>query len=433
MRFLVFGKELMACSLAFRLQMEGEDVKVFSEKKEGKEHLLGIVDHADSLESAFRWLGKDGYAIVDDETDVTKYRQQGYRIYGGNALTQRIEKDRVFQSRLAQDLGVPVPNFHEVKTVDEAISFVKKNPDAWCLKQLAQSPKEWGYIGKDASGEDVLLQLAWIKQHPLFKKLGGDCPFMLQEQVDGIEFAVGAWWIGNDWLRRSDGSILVEYNREYKKMLNGDLGISTGEMGTVMKLSGEGKLFEIMLEPLTDILSKRCPDISLNIDANCGVVGPDECWLYEYTPRLGYPAHTLQEQLLDIPAGQFYAQLIDRQQGDIEHKTGWCVGTVMGAADFPHESLEEHSHTFINQPVDIEFDEHVMPEYLKQTGEVIRIADNWPWISTVCFVEPTVKAANEKCVESMKGIDVRAPVYRTDIGEKFEQEELPKLKAWGYL
>lgn len=423
----------MCCSLAYRLQMEGEDVQVFAEKKEGKEHLLGIVPHAESIEAGFRWLGKSGYAIVDDESDVTKYRQAGHKIFGGNHLLNRMEKDRVFQSKLAKDIGVPLPDFHEVKSVDEAIAFVKKHPDAYCLKQLGHAPKEFNYVGKDDSGEDVIEQLLWIKQHPLFKKLGGNFPFMLQERVDGLEFAVGAWWLGNDWLRREDGSVIVEYNREHKKMLNGDLGISTGEMGTVMRFGSEGKLFEMMLEPLTDLLSKRCPDVVQNIDANCGVVGPNEAYLYEWTPRIGYPAHTLQEQLMDMPAGEFYANLIDQKQGEAQFKEGWCVGTVIGASDFPHESTEDHGHTFKNQPVDIEFSEHVMPEYLKDDKGVIRIADDYSWIATVAFAEDQIESANAKCVEAMKEVDVRAPVWRSDIGQKFVKDELPKLSAWGYL
>lgn len=433
MKYFLFGQEMMLCSLAYRLQMEGEDVKVFAQKKEGKEHLLGIVEHADSLEAGFAWLGKSGYAIVDDEQDVTKYRDAGYKIFGGNQYLERLEKDRVFQSQTAKDVGIPVPDFHEVKTVEEAIKFVKSHPDAWCLKQLGHAPKEWNYVGKDDSGEDVIMQLEWIKQHPLFKKLGGDCPFMLQERVDGIEFAVGAWWIGSDWLRREDGSIVVEYNREHKKMLNGDLGISTGEMGTVMRFGVEGKLFEMMLEPLTYELQQRCPDVVQNIDANCGIVGPNEAYLYEVTPRIGYPAHTLQEQLLDMPAGEFYANLIDRKQGEMQHKDGWCVGTVIGASDFPHESTEDHGHTFKNQPVDIEFNEHVMPEYLKEDKGTIRIASDYAWISTVCFVEDQIESANSKCVEVMKDIDVRAPVFRSDIGKVFVEKELPKLTQWGYL
>ena len=431
-RFLLIGKEGMACSLAYRLELEGEDVAMHIEDKDSKDHLLGMVQHIDGIKDALNWVGRTGYIIADGEQDMTQFRDAGYKVYGGNKFTQRLEVDRVFQSKTAQECGVPIPNFHEVKSVDEAIAYVKKHPDAWCLKQLGHAPKEFNYVGKDDSGEDVLLQLEWIKQHPLANKMS---QMMLQERVDGLEFAVGAFWLGSDWLRDDSGNIFVEYNREHKKMLNGDLGISTGEMGTLMKFGTNTKLLEMMLEPLTPVLLEKARDVVLNIDANCGVVSANEAWLYEWTPRMGYPAHTLQEQLLDMPVGQFYANIIDRRQGDLAYKDGWCVGTVIGCGDFPAESTEDNKHTYKGQPIDAEWNENVMPEYVMHDAEkdVYRTADDYGWVSTVCFVDENIAKANEQCVEAMKQIDVRAPVFRTDIGEKFESEELPKLQKWDYL
>ena len=432
-KFLIVGKEGMATSLAYRLySMENEVVRMFIEDKDSQEHLLGMVPHVASLKEVLNWAGRDGYIILDDEKDATPIRQAGYKVYGGNKLTERVEQDRVFQSKLAQSLGVPIPNFHEVKSADEAIAYIKKHPDMWCLKQLGHAPKEFSYVGKDDDGADTIAQLEWIKQHPLAKEMQN---VMLQEGAPGLEFAVGAFWIGSDWLRDDSGNVFIEQNREFKKMLNGDLGVTTGEMGTVMRFGTNTKLFDMMLEPLTPWLLENCRDVVLDIDANCGVVGPDEAWLYEWTMRTGYPAHALQEFLLNMPVGQFYANMIDRRQGEIAYKDGWCVGTVIGAGDFPHESIEDVKHTFKNQPVDFEWNENALPEYIKwdDKKQCYRIADNWAWVGTVCFVGDDISATNDQCVEMMKEIDVRAPVFRTDIGQKFEEEEIPQLQKWGYL
>lgn len=433
-RFLFVGKEGMACSLAYRMLTEGVEVGYYMWDKDSLEHLDGMgIEKFGSLNSALSWAGGDAYLIADDESDMSKLRESGWKVCGGNKLTERIERDRVFQSKLARELGVPIPNFHEVHSVDEAIAYIKKHPDMWCLKQQGpHAPKEFGYVGKDDDGEDTIAQLEWIKQHPLGSKMKN---VMLQEGAPGIEFAVGAFWLGRDWLRTDSGEIFTESNREHKKMLNGDLGISTGEMGTVMKFGVEDKLFSMMLDPLTPWLLENCPDVVLNIDANCGVVSEDEAWLYEWTPRLGYPAHALQEFLLEIPSSEFYANIIDRRQGNVPYKDGWCVGTVMGAGDFPHELTEDTSHTFKNQPVDFEWSENAMPEYVKydKKDTCYRIADDYAWISTVCFVDNDIKKANEKCVDVLKQIEVRAPVFRTDIGDKFVAEELSKLERWGYV
>ncbi len=434
-KFLLFGKEGMACSLAYRLSaLEGEDVGYCMWDKNSREHLDGMgIQKFTNMRDALAWAGRDAYLICDDEMDVSGLRKDSWKVCGGNQLTERSERDRVYQSKLAQSLGVPIPNFHQVKNADEAIAYIKKHPDMWCLKQLGHAPKEFSYVGKDDDGEDVIAQLEWIKQHPLANEMQN---IMLQEGAPGIEFAVGAFWLGYDWLRDENGNIFFEYNREFKKMLNEDLGVTTGEMGTVMQFGTNTKLFDMMLDPLTPWLQENCSDVILDIDANCGIVGPDEAWLYEWTKRFGYPAHALQEQLLDMPAGEFYADLIDRRQGGVRYKTGWCVGTVIGAGDFPHEKVDDDDpHTFKNQPIDFEWDEHALPEYVKfdDKKHCYRIADDWAWVSTVSFVDADIEKANAQCVETMKRIDVRAPVFRTDIGQKFAEKELGKLKEWGYI
>ena len=441
MKFLFVDSEAAWVSAAFRFQeLEHQDVRIFCKKKEGKEHLRGIVKHVQSLDEGLAWLGRDGRFMSGDESDVSFIRRRGIRGVGGNAWINRMENDRVFQMEACKKAGLFLPNFHAMKNADEGISFIKKNPDCYVMKQLGHAPKEWNFAGKEDDGSDVILQLEWIKQSPQFKKLGGKAPFMLQEIVDGLELAVGAFWMYDDWKRDSDRNIILEINREHKKMLNGDLGIGCGEMGTVAKFTTEDtKLFEQTLEKLTPVLRKEAHDVCINVDANCGIVeedGKTKAYLFEITPRTGFPACALQEYLLDTKASDFYADLIDGVQGKVEWKRGWGVVTNLGTGDYPHESIQSHDpDSFKNQPVWIKSDEHTIPAYLKKDkGEKFyRVADDYGWISTVCFHGESIKRVNEKCVDAMSKVVVRAPVYRTDIGEKFADKELPKLIKMGYL
>ncbi len=440
MKFLFYGPEAAWSSAAFRIQeLEGHDVRIFCKKKEGKEHLQGIVKHVDTLAEGLRWVGRDGYILSEDEADVTFLRTQGFSVYGGNAWINKIENDRVFQMDVCKKAGLDLPNYHAMKTIEEGIAFIKAHPDCYVLKQLGHAPKEWNFAGKEDDGSDIILQLEWIKQSAAFKKLG-KAPFMLQEIVDGIEFAVGAFWMYDDWKRTDDGSIFIEHNREHKKMLNGDLGIGCGEMGTVMQFTTEDtKLFEQTLEKLTPVFRKEASDVCIDVDANCGIVEEDgkaKAYLFEITPRTGYPACALQEYLLNMDPGDFYADLIDGKQGNIKYKKEWGVVTNIGTGDYPHESIEESElDSFKNQPVELKPDTHTIPAYLKWDTEkkIYRIADPYAWVSTVCFHDKDIEKANKKCVEAMEKIVVRSPVYRTDIGEKFQKKELPKLQRMGYL
>jgi phosphoribosylamine--glycine ligase len=442
MRFLVFDSEGMATALAWRLRLEGNEVQFLSLKPEGKEHLLGMVELAPDIMSGVSWVGKDGYIICGDEMSVAALRSMGYKCYGNNPFMQKIETDRNFQHQVAKDAGIKVPNAHHVKNVDEAIKFIQENPDQWVLKQMGHAPKTWNFCGKEDDGSDVIRQLEWMKDAEEYAKLKGDCPFMLQEAVQGLEFATSGWWMGNDWKRRDDGSILVEVNREHKKQLNDDAGLTTGEMGTVMRFPDNLKLFQQTLEKLTPILKKEAKDVVINIDANCGIIEETgDPYLFEFTPREGYPAQSLIIHLLETETGKFFADLIDGKQGGVETKDAWGVVTVLGAGQYPQETTSDnHEGSFKDQPVEIPqheklFDGHLHPLYIRWDEEekLFRVADYYEYVIASTHCEDDIEDANEQCVDDMREIVVRAPQYRTDIGEKFQNEELPKLEDLGFI
>ena len=441
-KFLIVGETFDWTSGAFWLQEKfGCDVRVFCSKPDGKNHLKNMVKQVTSLSDGLRWLGKDGRFIREDEKDVTPLRKMGFSGVGGNKLTERMENDRVFEMEIAKSCGIDIPNYHAMKSVDEGITFIKKHPDQYCIKQMGHSPKSWNFVGKHEDGSDAILQLEWIKEQPEFKKMS-NVPFMIQEYGGGIELATAGWWIGKDWLRDKDNNIIIEVNKEHKKQGNGDTGQSTWEMGTVMKFDPDAKkLFDATLSKLTPWLKKNCPDIVLNIDANCGIVD-GKPWLYEHTLREGYPACALQQWMLETPLDQFLADMIDRKQGTVKFKDTWGVIAVLGAGTFPYEphGSSHHEGSFNGQPVmfpdeDKGWDEHIAPFFIgwNLKKKIYEIQDDYEWVCGVTFDHKDMEKANEQCVKTMQEIEVRAPQYRTDIGLKFKNEELPKLEKMGFL
>jgi phosphoribosylamine---glycine ligase len=438
-KFFLFDNEFMGCSLAYRLLLEGEEVRVFSKEKEGREHLLGMVEHAKSLEDGLRWVGRDGYVICGDEHDVSPMRQAGFKVYGCNKYLERYETDREFQLKECQKAGLSVPNFHRMESIEEAIKFIKAHPDAWALKQMGDSPKTWNYVGKEDDGSDVIRQLEWFAKQPEFAKVKNKLAMLLQEVVDGQECAVGAFWMYRDWKRNDDGSVLLEFNREHKRSEEHDRGLTCGESGTVMRFHDNPTMFEQTLELLTPLLLEYCTDVCVNIDANCGVVeehGDVVPYLYEITARAGYPAETLQEHLLNIPVGQFYSELIDGVQGNIEYKQDWGVVCVLGCGHYPAETLgNNHEGSFKDQPVEAEWSENLWPLYVKQNkGEdFYRVADDYEMVAASVASDADILEASKKASDELENVNVRAPHWRSDIGVKFVEKELENLRKWGYV
>lgn len=449
-RFLIADEEGMFTDGAWEIYQNGHDVRFLSIKPEGKEHLLNMVPHVSSLEEGLEWVGKDGYIIFGDEADLSSIRKRGYKAYGGNAFTNKIEKDRNFQNKIVTEAGIKAPNAHAVESIDEAIAFIKEKPDQYVLKQMGHAPKSWNFVGKEEDGSDVIDQLEWMKkQIPWMKEtkqwsnIEKKMPFMLQEFVDGLEFGVAAIWMYNDWKRRDDGSIFIENNREHKKAGDGDTQQTCGESGTAILYTDHDKFFNEVLNKMTPILKKECSDVVINVDANCGLAdegGKIVPYLYEITARTGYPACALLHHLLETDVAQFYMDIIDGKQGNIEHSNEWGIVTVMGSGRYPLEFSEGNIEgSFKDQPVKIPqwdsfIDPDIRPAYIKWDAKsgLFRISDFYEYILMVTKSGPSIEQASHQCVLEMKKIVTRAPHYRFDIGLKFEREELPILREWGF-
>jgi hypothetical protein len=152
------------------------------------------------------------------------------------------------------------------------------------------------------------------------------------------------------------------------------------------------------------------------------------------TPRQGYPISALIEYMLAPNVGLFFANLIEGNPWSGDQKKGWGVVTVLGSGQFPDEG-ESHAGSFKDQPVRMEIDEHIQPFFIRwdQDKGYYRIADYYEYICGVTFAGDDIKATNQRCVNWMSDIDVRAPKYRHDIGSVFADKEIPLLQKLGYL
>jgi phosphoribosylamine-glycine ligase len=439
-KFLIVGEEFLWTTGAFVLQEhEGQDVRVYSEKPEGKEYFKGLIKQVSTLQEGLNWVGKSGYIISENQNDVSKLRRLGYKVYGGNKFTERLEADRMFGMDIARKYGVPVSDYFHFKSINETIAFIRKHPDQYVLKQEGNMPKSWNFTGRDQSGEDVIEQLMWMENQPEHDSKK-EFSFMLQEFIDGVEFAVGAWWMYDDWKRKDDGSILMNVNKEHKKQGDKDTGLVCGEMGTVIRYTDNAKLFNETLNKMTPYFKQVMKDCCVSVDANCGLAeenGKAVPYLFEFTIREGYPACTLERYLLDIPTNQFLADLIDGKQGNVDANHNWGIVAVLGCGRFP-VTMKSPEGSFMGQPVKIPqwdrgFYGHVFPGSLTHDGKNWVIAGVEEYVLEVCVDASSIEEANWQYNREIEQIIVRAPQFRHDIGLKFASEELPKLQRWGYV
>ena len=186
---------------------------------------------------------------------LERYRDQGYPIFGPSVDTNRWEQERDHGEKILNKVGIETIPSQTFDNYDKAMEFVKANPNRkFVSKPIGDGAKDLSYVAK--TGKEMYYMLDKWKKTNAYKG-----KFILQEFRKGIEFAVGGWFGPGGF------SKYITESFEHKKLMSGEKGPATGEMGTVMRYVTNSKLFDQVLQPLEGML------LGMNytgyIDVNC--------------------------------------------------------------------------------------------------------------------------------------------------------------------
>jgi phosphoribosylamine-glycine ligase len=223
MKFLFVTNESLSGDLAWQLNKEGHDVKMYCSGQGEKDVGLGFFEKVDEWDSLKDWAEVIVFDDIGFGTKAEQLRNEGKFVVGGSPYTDKLELDREFGQSELNSVGVDVlPNWN-FSSFDEAVEFVKKNPDRYVLKPSgkAQNEKELLFVGQEPDGKDILQVLEHYKVN-WSKKIK---EFQMQKFAEGVEIAVGTFFNGKDFV------MPICVNFEHKRLFPGELGPSTGEMG----------------------------------------------------------------------------------------------------------------------------------------------------------------------------------------------------------
>jgi phosphoribosylamine-glycine ligase len=223
MKFLFVTFESLSADLAWQLKKEGHEVKMYCHNQGEKDVGLGFFDKIDEWETQKDWADVIIFDDIGFGSKAEQLRSEGKFVVGGSPYTDKLELDREFGQSELNSVGVEVLPSWNFTSFDEAIEFVKKNPDRYVLKPSgkAQSEKELLFIGQEGDGKDILQVLEHYKAN-WSKKIK---EFQMQKFAEGVEIAVGAFFNGKDFV------MPICVNFEHKRLFPQELGPSTGEMG----------------------------------------------------------------------------------------------------------------------------------------------------------------------------------------------------------
>ena len=433
MNILFVSEDLSGGDLAYRLKKEGNKVRLFVRDKSQRQNLVGMVDQVENWENQLSWVGKKKGLIIFDSTGFGDkqdwLRKEGYSVVGGCAMGDKIEDDRHFGKEIMEQCGIEtIPSF-PFRSIEEAITFVKKNREEWVIKQNGHVSKIYNYVGQMPDASDVIDVLETYNKNN--KK---DSRYIeLQKRVRGVEIGVARYFNGNDWVGP------IEMNVEHKSLCSGGLGPKTYEMGTLMwydKAIEKNTIFQSTLAKMKTYL--QSVDFRGDVDINC-IVNQSGIYPLEITARLGFPSTQLQSALHISPWGEFLKAIADGKSYDLKYKKGFGVIVVVATPPFPNVAISKRyslqgTRIFFTTPLtEKEINSIHFEEVSKDSTGAYYISSSNGFILNVSGFAPSIKKAQEKAYTLIEKIIIPKKFYRNDIGKKFLEREGNMLKKWGYF
>jgi phosphoribosylamine--glycine ligase len=441
-RLLIIDTCSNALDLAMRAQEYGHEVLYYDKNRSDGSHRMagrGIVPKLIDFDLLRKkYIGWSTIIFCPDNVmylDLLEpYRKLGYPIFAPSVEAADWELDRAKGQAAMKAAGIktiPGVEFHDFA---EASKFVQKHQTYTVCKPSGDANKVLSYVGDDAACLVYMLEDRWPKNEKYVHD-AKEHGFILQEKKVGTEFAVtgifgpGGW--ADCWFE----------NVEFKKFMDGDLGPTTGEMGTAVIAVKQSKLADIALKPVTKQLEAL--DYVGYIDISGCIDDTGEFWPFEYTVRPGWPIHHNIAALMRGDPVKWMVDLLNgRNTMDVVFDTA-CISVVMTIPDFPVSKLT--GREIIGIPVYHAGDrEHVhlsgvmMEDIPTQVGDkVVRLpgyVTTDDYVLCVTGTGETITAARHSAYSAIRKIKLASndPEYRLDIGKGRFVKQLPEIQRHGF-
>lgn len=424
MNILLIDYDGSMVDFSMRATDQGHDVRHWMPLSDRRGPYLagkGLVHNMREWEPSMRWadlvvLGTNHRWLPT----LDRYRRRGYPIFGPTHTGAQWEDSRKLGQAVLQSAGVPVADSLPFTSFKAAAAHVARTKGRFVAKPDGDKDKALSYVAKGP--EDMLYMLDhWQRTQR------GAGEFILQEFVPGVEFAVGGFfgpggWVG-PWLE----------NFEHKKLMAGDVGPNTGEMGTIMRYVGNSKLADEMLRPIEGELYREgytgYIDVSVIVDTR------GRPWPLEFTSRFGHPLWAIQQVLHPDTAG-WMKDLVDGKDS-FKPLYSVAVGLQVGMKDFPY--MKAPRSEAAGFPI-FGWDRPGLRRYLHPDDTMLGDVLGKPgWVTAgpmpliVSGIGETIVEASDSAHKHLGHLNIpNSPMHRVDIGREKIKDKLKTLQSFGY-
>lgn len=436
MRVLAIDTDSSALDFLMRCQAWGHEVRWFN--RDDKPCGEGIVERITDYDSLWdKWLGWASLVYVagnDMYLDrLEPYRKLGYPIYGTNAAAAAWELDRAEGQRIMKAAGLAIIPGREFHDYDTAMRYVKKEARAMVSKPSGDGDKALSYVADNAA--DLCYMLGKWKSNEKHCSDAATNGFIIQDKKTGCEMGVSGWFGPGGWCA------YWEENFEFKKMMNGDLGVNTGEQGTLLRFVQESLLAKKLLKPLTSFL--REVDYCGCVSVNSIIDDEGTPWPLEFTMREGWPATHNHMALHEGDPAQWMLDLINGEDTRTVRFDEPCISVVVSIPDYPYSHLSGKETCgipiYLNgaESKNVHLSQAMVSEVPCPVGDKVVdmpcyvTAGDYVLIVTGCG--ETITGARRSAYTTLGKIRIPGNAgWRTDIGRSKLVEKLPRIRKLGY-
>jgi phosphoribosylamine--glycine ligase len=428
MKVLIIDQDGVGLSFALRAAAAGHVVKWFVKPKPSNSKDTGKgfkgIDRIDNWVTHATWADLIFPTSNDDYVEKLEFfRKKGFPVFGPSVASAKLEISRKDGMKLLTEAGIECVPYKTFPGMAQAEKHVLQTGERFVFKTLGDNEdKSLTYVSKNAAD-----MVAWMRRTPPPK---GEV--MLQTFVSGIEMGVSRFMGSKGWVGQYNESF------EHKKLMPGNFGPNTGEMGTIAYFTPKSKLGDETLGKLEKQLLK----LGHLGDTALGFMIDDagKPWPTEWTCRLGWPiANMMLGSVKGDPVTWMKDAIDGKDTTSFHEEIGCCL--VLAHCKFPHgDDCKEASGVPVYGVTRGNLS-HIHPQNVQlskmPTMDKEAVVEKTMWATTGDYVAvitgfgKDVQQATKRAYKTVDQLHVANPLVRDDVGEGLK-EQLPKLHAMGY-
>lgn len=433
MKLLLIDTDNVGLSFAWRAVTAGHQVKWFVKPKPANNPDTG--KGFKGIEKVPNWIPHVKWADLiictsnDDYLERLQFfREKGFPFFGPSVKSAALEIDRTTGMKFMEKAGIEIAPYETFKSMEEALGHVRKEGGRYVFKTLGDNEdKALTYCSK--SPADLIGWMTRIISRGEQPK--GDV--ILQTFIEGIEMGVSRFLGTKGWVGQWNESF------EHKKLMSGNHGPNTGEMGTIAYFTGKSKLGEDTLGKMEEALVKL--DHTGDIAIGFIIDKEGKPWPTEFTCRFGWPIANMMLGATEGDPVQWMKDALDgKDTTTFKEDIGCCL--VIAHADFPHGNATKREVSGVPiygitrgnkrhlHPQGVKID--VLPD---MDGDKVVERPVWNTSTDYAVVVTgfgrDVKQAATRAYKTAGQLHISNHILRDDVGEGLEKQ-LPTLHKLGY-